>query len=129
MNGVDPDAGRPLLKRLDSRYYGDGGDDVEPSELHGVAPPCDRCGEREAVTTLRGGRDMCDDCAAVVAARERFLSWLTPTQRGDYRAVVIDGVEQAERADERDVDASVVSRSVSRASDRLQEIAEQRGEL
>lgn len=32
-------------------------DDLSASELHGVAPPCDRCGEREAVE-----RQLCSQC-------------------------------------------------------------------
>lgn len=128
MDEPDPDADRPITHRLDARHYGEP-DDATPSELHGVAPPCDRCGDREATVRLDVERDLCDDCATVVEAREQFLEWLSPVARGDYVATVVEGDRHAERAAERDVDQSVVSRNVSRARDRLQEIAEQEGEL
>lgn len=128
----DLEAEMPVGQRVaQGEQYGDdvGADDVDPSTIHGVAPPCDRCGEQEAVETIRGDRDMCDECSTIVQERERFLDWLTPTRRRDYVAVVVEGQRQADRAQERGVTQPVVSINVSEARERLQEIAEQEGDL
>lgn len=132
INDPDVEADRPIVERVaDGGNYGDSDDDgaTDPSDLHSVAPPCDRCEEREAAATLRGDRDFCGGCATVVEAREEWLDWLTPTQRGDYVATEIEGRTQADRADDRDVEAPVISVNVSRAKERLQELAEERGDL
>lgn len=125
----DAEADLPIVERVaDGGNYGDPADE-DASDLHSSAPPCDRCEEREAAATLRGDRDLCGGCATVVEAREEWLDWLPPIQRGDYVATVIEGQTQAERAHDRDVSAPVVSINVSAAIDRLEELADERGEL
>lgn len=47
---------RRILDRLDARHYGDD-EGADPSELHGVAPPCKRCGSRERVED-----GLCSEC-------------------------------------------------------------------
>lgn len=60
---------------------------------------------------------------------EEFLHWLTPTMRGDYEAIFLEGKTRAERAEERGVEPPTVHQNVKRAARRLREIAtDQRGE-
>lgn len=55
---------------------------------------------------------------------EQYLSWLSPTMRKDYIACEIGGQSRADRARDRGVDPATVSKNVTRAKRRLEEIVD-----
>ncbi len=98
-----------------------------------VKRPCEACGDREAAATIEGV-DLCGGCASRVedepAVRRllSFVGWLSPTRRRDWLACEVAGDRRKDQADERGVDASVVSKNVSAAYDRLGDVAAEQGE-
>ena len=106
-------------------------EDESITEVAGVAPPCGACGRREAVEAV-GDLDLCGECLDRVDDELRallaFVSWLPPTARGDLVATEVAGETRADRAREREVAPAVVSANVTRAIERLETIADERGE-
>lgn len=76
----DPERSERVADRLDGRHYGDRVD--EPSELHGEAPLCDGCGERQAVERV-DELDLCGDCADEVEALRGLAESWRQAARGD----------------------------------------------
>jgi hypothetical protein len=57
---------------------------------------------------------------------EEYVEFLPPKQERDFRAVVLDGTTQADQARERGVSQATVSINLSKAQERLREIADER---